>query len=119
MYLFVLFELLKHIKPKYKERHGHCLVPRSSSNKRLARWVSRQRQQYWEMKEGKSSIMTAERVDMLNSLGFVWRLHQNYWHEMLDEIKGIQREAWRLSRFPKICSKPTTFRLVQIAKTGI
>mmetsp|Transcript_33878 Transcript_33878/g.51077 ORF Transcript_33878/g.51077 Transcript_33878/m.51077 type:complete len:120 (-) Transcript_33878:639-998(-) len=119
MYLFVLFELLKHIKPKYKERHGHCLVPRSFSNKRLTRWVSRQRQKYWEMKEGKSSIMTAERVDILNSLGFVWRLHQNYWHEILDDFKGIQREAWRLSRFPKICSKPTTSMLVQIAKTSI
>uniref|UniRef100_A0A7S4S7U3 Helicase-associated domain-containing protein n=1 Tax=Ditylum brightwellii TaxID=49249 RepID=A0A7S4S7U3_9STRA len=73
---------------KYKEIHGHCSVPaRFSSKKRLAKWVSKQRKEYWEMKEGRSSIMTAERVDILNNLGFKWKLHEDNWHDMLDDLK--------------------------------
>mmetsp|Transcript_4517 Transcript_4517/g.6831 ORF Transcript_4517/g.6831 Transcript_4517/m.6831 type:complete len:111 (+) Transcript_4517:558-890(+) len=79
-----MFEELK----EYKEIHGHCSVPaRCSSNKRLANWVSKQRQVYYDMKEGRSSIMTAERVDMLNSLGFTWKLREGNWHKMLDDLK--------------------------------
>eukprot|EP00957_Ditylum_brightwellii_P063378 4810907-Ditylum_brightwellii.AAC.1 len=39
------------------------------------------------MKEGRLVMMTAERVDMLNSLGFTWKLHEGYWHKMLDDLK--------------------------------
>mmetsp|Transcript_36663 Transcript_36663/g.53708 ORF Transcript_36663/g.53708 Transcript_36663/m.53708 type:complete len:120 (+) Transcript_36663:93-452(+) len=88
MSLFVLWlDMFEQLK-KNKEIHGHCSVSiRCSSNKRLANWVSKQRQVYYDMKEGRSSIMTAERVDMLNSLGFVWELRENNWHEILDELK--------------------------------
>jgi len=76
---------------KYKEIHGHCSVPaRFSSKKRLAKWVSKQRKEYWEMKEGRSSIMTAERVDILNNLGFKWKLHEDNWHDMLDDLKEFK-----------------------------
>mmetsp|Transcript_18216 Transcript_18216/g.26076 ORF Transcript_18216/g.26076 Transcript_18216/m.26076 type:complete len:182 (+) Transcript_18216:161-706(+) len=81
---FDMFDELK----KYKEIHGHCTVPtKCSSNKRLAKWVSNQRHLYSEMKEGRSTIMTAERVDMLNSLGFTWSVREDNWHEMLEDLK--------------------------------
>eukprot|EP00957_Ditylum_brightwellii_P209868 15363612-Ditylum_brightwellii.AAC.1 len=79
-----MFEELK----KYKEINGHCSVPaRCSSNRRLANWVLKQRQQYGQLKGGGSSMMTAERVDMLNSLGFTWKLRGGNWHDMLDDLK--------------------------------
>eukprot|EP00957_Ditylum_brightwellii_P127048 9685477-Ditylum_brightwellii.AAC.1 len=63
------FNMLEKLK-KDKEIHGYCSVPsRCSSYKCLATWICNQRQQYWEMKEGTSSMMTAEHVDILNSLG--------------------------------------------------
>eukprot|EP00957_Ditylum_brightwellii_P014488 1091266-Ditylum_brightwellii.AAC.1 len=81
------FDMFQELK-KYKDMHGHCSVPtRCSFNKHLANWASRQRQKYWEMKEGKSLSMTAEHGNMLNSLGFAWKLHENDWHKMLDDLK--------------------------------
>lgn len=51
----------------FKERFGHCLVPNAwPENRTLSRWVSHQRQCY------KNGQIEAERVALLDSLGFVW-----------------------------------------------
>ena len=53
----------------YKEREGHCLVPRNhvEGRVRLGRWVDRQRQ---NKKKGK---LSADRIRRLNSIGFDWK----------------------------------------------
>jgi len=56
----------------YKEEHGDTLV-RSRSNDGLGAWVMTQKTAYREHCEGKRS-MPQERVDRLNSIGFVWRV---------------------------------------------
>eukprot|EP00538_Stauroneis_constricta_P013077 CAMPEP_0119559976 /NCGR_PEP_ID=MMETSP1352-20130426/13689_1 /TAXON_ID=265584 /ORGANISM="Stauroneis constricta, Strain CCMP1120" /LENGTH=575 /DNA_ID=CAMNT_0007607819 /DNA_START=138 /DNA_END=1865 /DNA_ORIENTATION=+ len=57
----------------YKAQHGHCAVPaRYQPNPTLAIWVKCQRRQYRIMQEGKKSNMTYERIDRLNSIGFIW-----------------------------------------------
>jgi len=59
----------------YRQEHGDCLVPtKYAENPALGRWVSTQRAQYKLMQEGKPSTTTAERVRLLENLGFVWRL---------------------------------------------
>jgi len=79
-----MFEELK----KYKETHGNCAVPvKCPSHKHLALWVQKQRRQYREMKKGRSTQMTAERSDLLNGLGFVWKVYEDNWHEMLDDLR--------------------------------
>jgi len=84
-----MFEELK----KYKETHGHCSVPaKHPSTKRLALWVQTQRHYYSEMKKGISTPMTAERTDLLNSIGFVWKVRKDNWHEMLDDSRKCQEE---------------------------
>lgn len=60
---------------EYCQEHGDCLVPtKYAENPALGRWVSTQRAQYKLMQENKPTTMTEERVKMLESLGFVWRL---------------------------------------------
>ena len=51
----------------YKAKHGHCNVPTTTF--KLGRWVDSQRQQYRLLKEGKSALMTDERVQKLESIG--------------------------------------------------
>lgn len=40
----------------------------------LGKWVAKQREQYCYYQEGKHSFLTEERIDLLNAIGFVWRL---------------------------------------------
>ena len=61
----------------YKQKCGHCRVPSYCKEcPQLASWVKCQRRQYklyWE--EGKGSSMNAERIKLLNSIGFIWEVH--------------------------------------------
>jgi len=56
---------------------NHTNVPqRYTINKPLGSWVNKQRNQYRLIEEGKPSLLTKERIESLNNLGFVWRLGQ-------------------------------------------
>ena len=73
---------------KFKEKHGHCLVPHSfEENQTLSRWVKRQRYQYKLMKENKVTTMTASRVVQLEEIGFIWDSHAAAWQERLGELE--------------------------------
>jgi hypothetical protein len=57
----------------YARRHGHCCVPISfTENKLLAHWVSNQRKQYNLKKAGLPSVLTDDRLQRLEAIGFVW-----------------------------------------------
>jgi hypothetical protein len=63
------FEELK----EYRVTHGNCCVPISyKSNKPLAHWVSNQRKQYNLRSQGKKHDLTSDRLQRLESIGFVW-----------------------------------------------
>ena len=75
----------------FKRSHGHCLVPHTfTQNLPLARWVKRQRYQYKLMQEGKASSMTPERIQTLQSIGFVWDSQAAAWSERLGELQRFQ-----------------------------
>jgi len=59
---------------QYKKVHGNCLVPkRYKENPSLGNWVNKQRQHYRKFKENESSSsLTQEKIDALDSLGFIW-----------------------------------------------
>ena len=64
-----MFEELLH----HKKMHGHCNVSTlDKSNARLARWVNKQRVQYRNLKDGKSSQLTAQRMARLTEIGFIF-----------------------------------------------
>jgi phage-related protein len=70
------FEQLK----AFQKEHGHCRVPgrydQNSATHQPAVWVSKQREQYKFLQQGKKSQMKEERIQRLNAIGFEWFLHQ-------------------------------------------
>lgn len=83
---------------QYKEEHGHCNVPaRYAKNRRLGIWVSAQRQQYkilqaqTDSKPRRSAPLTADRIELLNKLGFTWTIRSRdslgeSWNQRLNEL---------------------------------
>ena len=64
---------------KYHEQHGDTLVPQKyKPNIQLGRWVETQRRQYKLLEDGKTSNLTLERMEALDSIGFVWTLRDQY-----------------------------------------
>jgi len=58
---------------EFKREHGHVLVPQHyAKNRRLGKWVNRQRTEYGLMKRGKASQLNEERIKLLNEIGFSW-----------------------------------------------
>ena len=61
---------------QYKDEHKQW--PPLSQGK-LGNWVSTQRKQKKKFDKGEKSLLTQERIDKLDEVGFVWE--QNKWHE--------------------------------------
>lgn len=84
---------------RYKEllafhrEFGHSAVPHTyPRNPQLARWVKRQRRQYKLRRDGRPSTMTVERLQLLDSVGFVWDSHDVNWREKLVALDNFRRE---------------------------
>jgi len=72
---------------RYKEANGHCDVPQVYDSG-LGTWVSAQRSQYKRFSIGKTSSMTTQRKDALETLGFSWSLRKRYsWDERFGELR--------------------------------
>lgn len=61
----------------FRDIHGHTNVPRriggeENANYRLGRWVNYQRMQYANLRHGRPSSMTEERIAQLEGIGFEW-----------------------------------------------
>jgi len=71
----------------YKALYGNCLVPNKyQDNHALGRWVDKQRQDYRKYREGKRSVMTEERIKILESHGFCWSVDDYAWEQRLAEL---------------------------------
>jgi len=58
---------------KFKEEFGDCSVPiRFNANRKLGSWVTKQRNEYRQLREGKKTNMTDERLRKLEEIGFIW-----------------------------------------------
>lgn len=61
---------------EFKRLKGHCIVPAGyrvpETQTNLGNWVDRQRQEYRKLQNGERSRLSQERIDELNSVGFVW-----------------------------------------------
>lgn len=75
---------------RYKERHGHVLVPRLCEVPGLGDWVTEQRRQYKAMRCGQSSVLNPERLAQLERLGFVWQVrHRPEWDARYRELLEV------------------------------
>ena len=72
---------------KYNKKHQSTNVPKKfDEDPRLANWVSSQRQFY-----SKNSL-AKDRINRLNSIGFVWSLKKPLWNEMYDRLVDYNEE---------------------------
>ncbi|KAL3923634.1 MAG: hypothetical protein SGILL_001545 [Bacillariaceae sp.] len=79
---------------EYKNRHGHVCVPHTSRDApSLGRWVKRQRYQYKLFQDGRTgSTMTQDRIDALESIGFVWESHEGTWEARYRELQQFHQQ---------------------------
>jgi hypothetical protein len=77
---------------KFRTQTGHCLVASDHEDCSLSRWVKRQRYQHKLFVRGKFSTMASERVEALESIGFVWDCQGAAWQERLNELHEFRRE---------------------------
>jgi hypothetical protein len=60
---------------KFREEYGDTIVPQQyEPNRPLGKWVAKQREQYRLLQQGKHSFLTADRLQALNEIGFVWQV---------------------------------------------
>lgn len=71
----------------YKSMYGNCNVPTTfPDNPQLASWVANQRKHYKTLQTGKKSLMTKERAQQLEALGFCWNRLDALWKQRFDEL---------------------------------
>lgn len=80
---------------EYKAEHGHCVVPKNDGH--LGSWVRAQRHLMKEKLAPSASfesggLLSPERVDRLNELGFVWDVHQWQWNQKYHELLQYKEE---------------------------
>jgi hypothetical protein len=85
---------------QFRQEHGHCLIPHVfPPNQKLARWAKRQRYQYKLYTETatfttirKKSSMTAERVKVLEKIGFCWDAQESIWSDRRAELRAYIKQ---------------------------
>ena len=92
---------------EFKRVHGHTMVPyKYPNNQQLSSWCTTQRRFYTRLKNGKSSLLTHERVEELKELGFEFESSQdqgskyqitNTWEENIAELKQFKAEKGHLN----------------------
>ena len=82
---------------QFRKTNGHCVVPRSSG--RLGAWVEKQRIEYKKYRAmqddlgleygmpKKKTILTDDRVDKLDHIGFVWDVREKQFEEKLGQLR--------------------------------
>lgn len=64
---------------EYKDEHGDLLVPKeykTESGKNLGSWIKEKRKYYFKNK------LTTEQIEKLESIGMVWKVHEQAWDDM-------------------------------------
>ena len=75
----------------FKEREGHCRVPRGHKEGgfNLGVWVGKQR--------SKKDKLTPERIERLDALGFVWDSIKEQWEEGFDKLQAFKEREGHCS----------------------
>ena len=81
---------------KFKQDHGHVRIPRRyAANPSLGNWVSHVRQQYRDYQNGKPTILTIQKIQQLESLGFEWEiklLRKDDWQQRIEELLEFKKQ---------------------------
>lgn len=106
---------------EYRRMYGDTLVPKRYTNKQLARWVTSMRKAYTNMLENKPHSLTDEKIQKLESIGFVWRVRdfrpmQARRTEFANEEEAAEKEAQRLANRARKEAKTVLFQTRALEK---
>mmetsp|Transcript_21247 Transcript_21247/g.52308 ORF Transcript_21247/g.52308 Transcript_21247/m.52308 type:complete len:115 (-) Transcript_21247:1341-1685(-) len=83
------FEELK----AYSEKYGNTRVSTvMKGHQQLGAWVKHQRAQKKQYDVGVTTFITQNRIDMLNSIGFIWQARG------LKDVEGVPKKSTKLAR---------------------
>lgn len=83
---------------EFRREFGHTIVPkRYSEYGNLGLWVNKQRQNYRKLKQGISSPLTQQQIDILNELDFCWDATNVRSPFLSREKKEDPEDVWRAS----------------------
>jgi len=91
----------------YKRKYGHCSIPlnyEGENNNALGRWVKRQRYNYKLYKQGKTSSISADHIDLMEEIGFIWDAHGGQWQKMYEELLDYKENHGN-------CNVPTKYQI--------
>lgn len=104
----------------YKQRHGNCLVPQKcTTNPSLGIWVNKQRMEKKALDDENKSSMTADKVQALDQVGFVWgkRKGQASWDEKYQELEEYCAYAGNCNVPTKNAENPALGRWVSTQRS--
>mmetsp|Transcript_710 Transcript_710/g.1116 ORF Transcript_710/g.1116 Transcript_710/m.1116 type:complete len:224 (+) Transcript_710:303-974(+) len=64
-----------------------------SKSTKLAGWIKRQRCHYKRFQSGRESAMTPERIEKLESIGFVWDKQEALWQQRAAELLSFKKAS--------------------------
>lgn len=104
----------------FKKRMGHCNVPRNwVEDVTLANWVHSQRGQYRNLKEGRASTLTPERVSELEHIGFEFKIRKTSigvsWETRYDQMKRFYKKEGHCLLSKSECKNDEDIALVEWA----
>ena len=71
----------------FKKKHGHCEVPQAySPDPHPGRWVAKQREIY------RVGTISAERIELLNKIGFNWNTLVQKWSEAYQRLTAFKKK---------------------------
>eukprot|EP00957_Ditylum_brightwellii_P057976 4395799-Ditylum_brightwellii.AAC.1 len=71
----------------FKTHNGHCNVSKhDTKDKSLGIWVSIQRVSY------KRSTLSSDRIQQLNSIGFIWDKREHFWKDTFDQLCAFKAQ---------------------------
>jgi len=77
----------------FKEKKGHCRVTAGHKNKVLRIWVSNTRASY------KKGILSAEKIQRLESIGFLWEVKDAAWRDKYETVKiHLETGTWKQAK---------------------
>jgi hypothetical protein len=75
----------------FTAQFGHCVVPpRYTANPKLGRWVTTQRHNFKWYQEGTPSPMTADRIRVLENIGFEWDTAAACWGLLFRQMREFK-----------------------------
>ena len=107
---------------EYKRIYGDTLVPKRYTNKQLARWVTSMRKAYSNMLENKPHSLTDEKIQQLESIGFVWRVRDfrpmpaRRTEQFANEDEAAEKEAQRRANRARKDAKTALFQTRELEK---